>query len=788
MMDTASVSDTDTVADTTEEDIREIEIKDLKLLRIVGFDGTTPGGLRLHPDGIHVIYSLGIKLIVVNWNNGTQRFLEGHTNNVTSIDVSRSGKYVASGQLNYMVFKAFVCVWDFASGALLIKHDTHKVRVASVIFSSCESFLFSLGGQDDGQVVVYDVKNKSAICGGSLSSVASGTAHTLKAAVTRGKCFLSGGEGHLKTWTVDPAQRVLTEVNVSLGKIRRVITCCEITSDDSYAYCGTTSGDILKLNLNYPSDPNQIKQSSPPVLMGCYGKLVKKKVSSKLKNVDAEDVSLYSAGVTAMYLLKDGRLLVGSGLGLVDLVRERDINVSTIVTKQQNKLTKPSVPMLLQEKCAFTNSSVTSLQYNAVTNKVFVGTANCEIFLIDMNGGGFILTLVTTCHTSTIYDIQFPYNFASVFATCSKHDIRIWSVRTLNELLRITVSNMVCSCIVFTYDGKAILSGWNDGFIRCFTPQSGKLKYIIPNAHNKGVTALAISREHGNGTKLLSGGGEGQVRIWKLTKESQTLDLVLKEHTSSVSVIKIKSDDKEAMSASIDGTCVIWDIIRGTRLTIIILPSMIMSAAYHPSEVQLITCSTNKLIDYWETIDGSHIRSLEGSEVAAVNCVDFVDDGKCFVTGGADQIVKVWLYREGVPCHVGIGHAASITKLRVSPDQSVIVSVSADGGIFLWTFPDLEEKEENNKDDTQSVKSVSVSNSSSGSVSKLSLKPYKIRVHRTASSTSSPLPRNSNLEKIDNINLKQNVKSAFSEDQVGDGPNKGAGGGRSFLKPLKAQV
>jgi WD domain, G-beta repeat. len=67
--------------------------------------GSAAGGLKLHPDGVHVIYSLGIKLIVLNWNTGTQRFLEGHTNNVTTIDVSKSGKYVASGQVNYMVFK-----------------------------------------------------------------------------------------------------------------------------------------------------------------------------------------------------------------------------------------------------------------------------------------------------------------------------------------------------------------------------------------------------------------------------------------------------------------------------------------------------------------------------------------------------------------------------------------------------------------------------------------------------------------------------------------------------------
>ncbi|KAI5724000.1 hypothetical protein M8J76_014006 [Diaphorina citri] len=93
-MDALSSSDaSDAVGETPGEDIREIEIQDLKLLRIVGFDGSAAGGLKLHPDGVHVIYSLGIKLIVLNWNTGTQRFLEGHTNNVTTIDVSKSGKW-----------------------------------------------------------------------------------------------------------------------------------------------------------------------------------------------------------------------------------------------------------------------------------------------------------------------------------------------------------------------------------------------------------------------------------------------------------------------------------------------------------------------------------------------------------------------------------------------------------------------------------------------------------------------------------------------------------------------
>lgn len=61
--------------------------------------------------------------------------------------------------------------------------------------------------------------------------------------------------------------------------------------------------------------------------------------------------------------------------------------------------------------------------------------------------------------------------------------------------------------------------------------------------------------------------------------------------------------------------------------------------------------------------------------------------GMYIVTGSSDQIVKVWLYREGVPTHVGVGHAGVVTNVKMSPDGRFLVSTSADGGIFLWRFP-----------------------------------------------------------------------------------------------------
>lgn len=60
------------------------------------------------------------------------------------------------------------------------------------------------------------------------------------------------------------------------------------------------------------------------------------------------------------------------------------------------------------------------------------------------------------------------------------------------------VYNFKCVSLQFTNDGSSIVSAWNDGVIRAFTPITGRLIYAIPNAHNKGeldVGFIVLSRD-----------------------------------------------------------------------------------------------------------------------------------------------------------------------------------------------------------------------------------------------------------------------------------------------------
>ena len=44
---------------------------------------------------------------------------------------------------------------------------------------------------------------------------------------------------------------------------------------------------------------------------------------------------------------------------------------------------------------------------------------------------------------------------------------------------------------------------------------------------------------------MISGGGEGQVRVWEVTPQGQYMKVALKEHKGAVSCIKIRTNNEE---------------------------------------------------------------------------------------------------------------------------------------------------------------------------------------------------------------------------------------------------
>uniref|UniRef100_A0A8C6JIT2 Cilia- and flagella-associated protein 52 n=1 Tax=Melopsittacus undulatus TaxID=13146 RepID=A0A8C6JIT2_MELUD len=602
---------------------------DLSLLSLIGH---VPFGLICHPNKQHILYPLGCTVVVQDLDSKKQVFLHGHTNNVSCVVVSRDGVYVASGEVAFMGFTADIILWHFQRKELLARLSLHKGRVEGLAFSPNNLYLISLGGQDDGSVVVWHVDQREAICGSPASAQNSGNATVVVCSSCRDEMFVTAGNNTIRVWELDLPNRKIRPAECRTGHLRRVVTC--MADDDSYFYIGTSSGDVLKMNTN-----------------------------NKLMTDFGPQKKMFSLGVTTLVLLKTGNSIVGTGEGIVALCKGSDYRVMKKIQVQ---------------------GGVTSLTCRGQGHQFFIGTNKCQIYRV--NYTEFKEELIAACHNEAVHDIVFPFGISDLFATCSGNDIRVWHTPENRELLRIVIPNVICHAIEIMRDGKSIISAWDDGTIRAFTPETGQPMYVVNHAHSLGVTAIAAT----NDCKwIISGGGEGQVRVWEIREMTQKLVEVLKEHVSAVSCIKVKKDDRECVTASLDGTCIIWDIVRFVRKQMFLANTLFKCVCYHPEEYQVITSGTDRKIGYWEVFDGSVIREVEGSASGSINGMDITSDGAFFVTGGDDHLVKLWDYKGGAVTHVGVGHSGNITRLKICPGKKNIVSVSADGAILIWKYPDL---------------------------------------------------------------------------------------------------
>jgi WD40 repeat protein len=623
------------MAQVDDQPVESAGVEKLELQGVIGFNGEVADGLILHPGDEHILYPLGSTIVVKHLTQNTQTFLQkgGHDRKVSCQALSPSGKYLASGQVTHMGFQAPVIIWNLETYEIVHKLVLHVGKIQALAFSANEKYLATLGGRDDNKLVIWNVETGEPICG---ETAASETALTVKFFNERDDKLVTGGSYNLRVWDFNPMTRKIRPNDVSSGTLRRVYLSILIDDDDSRMFCGTDSGDIVKVQLT-TEDNYLFKKSGPK--------------------------KPFSMGVRAIIKQAGGYLVAGAGDGTVAVV---DPNTLQVV-----KSTKFA-------------GAVSSLALNAAQDHFFVGTSKCNIFLCCLET--LEHELRNTCHFARINDVAFPRGYSELFATCSSHDIRVWHSRTRNELLRINVPNLECLCVTFSPDGTSIISGWSDGKIRAFAPRTGKLIYVINDAHKDGVTAIACTHDCG---RVISGGQAGQVRVWNIGTQSQQMIASMKEHKNRVNSIYINEDGSECVSASSDGSCIVWSLKRFVRQLCLFANTKFQAVLYHPDQSQLLTTGSDRKLTYWDLTQGIAIRITDGSDDDTINCLDITEDGEAFVSAGADKLVKVWGYDEGYCYSQGVGHSGVITQCKISPDQRTIVTVGDEGGIFLWTMPTM---------------------------------------------------------------------------------------------------
>jgi WD40 repeat protein len=587
------------------------------------------------------------------------------------VTVSHDGSKLVSGQINITGVKADIIVWDLNlaeelldNGEVMIgervflnrmKH--HLSRVQDLSFSCDDTYLGSMGGQDDNSICVWDVASCYAVSG-AQAGPDSGLA--IKWHNNRNDRFVTAGNFHLRVWQIDFALPKLHCIDAKLGNVRRIIMSIAIEPLDHFAYCGTSTGDVIKVRIDRDelrsfNDPDTLI----PSMCGCTKDRLAKGIRM-LTCIENPDTGNYN-------------LLVGGGDGTIVYVNTSMNTVGSLRTQLMG--------------------SITSISPHPKGHKFMVGTDQCNRY--ELTSDLATATMKASCHFGRVNDVNFPEGCPELIVTSSKGDLRVWNALGRQELLRIQVPNLEALNGIVTPSGSTLLSGWDDGKIRAFYPESGRMKFVISNVHTDKVTALAVADDDSRGQpyRIISGGEEGRVRVWNITQSHQAMIISLKEHRGSVNSIKVNKDSTQAVTASSDGSCIIWDLHKYVRIIALFEPNVFQSMLYHPDESQMLTCGSNHKITCWDSVDGQAIRVIDGGD-GVMTSLDIINSGEFFVSGCEDKLLKIWHYDEGLPMAIGYGHSGSIKAVKISPDEETIVSVGSTGEIILWEMPKFSEMRE----------------------------------------------------------------------------------------------
>ena len=195
--------------------------------------------------------------------------------------------------------------------------------------------------------------------------------------------------------------------------------------------------------------------------------------------------------------------------------------------------------------------------------------------------------------------------------------------------------------------------------------------------HGGMVRAVAVSPD---GRRVVTGSFDYSVRAWDFGEQSEAG--VLEGHAGPVNAVGFVGNTR-AVSASDDGTAIIWDLTTGNPLVRLEGHGhKVMGLAVSADGRQIATAGWDHAVRLWNTADGRPGLVLRAP--APMNAVVFAGQGKLVAAAGHDGALHLWDRVNGTPRGKLEGHERGVAQLAVSADGRRVLSAGIDRTVRLW--------------------------------------------------------------------------------------------------------
>jgi murein L,D-transpeptidase YafK len=107
------------------------------------------------------------------------------------------------------------------------------------------------------------------------------------------------------------------------------------------------------------------------------------------------------------------------------------------------------------------------------------------------------------------------------------------------------------------------------------------------------------------------------------------------------------------------------------------------AAALSPNGRQAVSGGQDNLLRLWDTASGLLLRTFD-AQTSNIGSVAFSPDGRQILTGGSDSQLRLWDVAAGKLVKAMEGHAGEVTSVAFSPNGQQALSGSKDKTVKLW--------------------------------------------------------------------------------------------------------
>ncbi|KAJ7591030.1 WD40 repeat-like protein [Mycena floridula] len=270
-----------------------------------------------------------------------------------------------------------------------------------------------------------------------------------------------------------------------------------------------------------------------------------------------------------------------------------------------------------------------------------------------------------------------PHRYAVTAAT----RVQIYAPRTQKVTKTISRFKDVARGASIRADGKLVVAGDDTGLVQVFDINSRAILRTL-DAHKQPVHVTKFSSL--TPTQVLSCSDDTTAKVWDVP--SQSVISTLSAHTDYIRSGQFSTSSPHlVLTGSYDGTMRLFDLRSGqSEMSMgagLANPSPVEQAILFPSGTVAVS-SAGPIIRVWDIVAGGRCTRALSNHQKTVTALAFDSNASRLLTGGLDQMVKVYDVSTYKVVHT-MRYPAPILCLAISPDETHIAAGMSDGTLSV---------------------------------------------------------------------------------------------------------